>query len=206
MNTGTRSFNLLSLNGVVPVPDFRVGPQTKVKFCTDGMLLREMMLDPLLTAYSVVMLDEAHERTIYNDILFGLLKKIMRKRKVYTEKVCTLHRLNSAADAIPAPPNPEMFFFSSNIQSGITSPLLDDTGTSHHRGVGYSGCRAIPRFLRDQQVDVRCNFPTFHLHFFSCAAAIGHHALVGGLPYSVGTLFSCSYIFTTTAGYDSWLL
>lgn len=40
------------------------------------------MLDPLLKAYSVVMLDEAHERTIYNDILFGLLKKIMRKRKV----------------------------------------------------------------------------------------------------------------------------
>ncbi|CAM9913588.1 unnamed protein product, partial [Laminaria digitata] len=61
--------------------DSRVGPQTKVKFCTDGMLLREMMMDPLLTAYSVVMLDEAHERTIYNDILFGLLKKIMRKRK-----------------------------------------------------------------------------------------------------------------------------
>lgn len=42
------------------------------------------MLDPLLSAYSVVMLDEAHERTIYNDILFGLLKKIMRKRKVQT--------------------------------------------------------------------------------------------------------------------------
>lgn len=60
----------------------RVGPQTKIKFCTDGMLLREMMLDPLLTTYSVVILDEAHERTIYNDILFGLLKKIMRKRKV----------------------------------------------------------------------------------------------------------------------------
>lgn len=46
------------------------------------MLLREMMLDPLLSVYSVVMLDEAHERTIYNDILFGLLKKIMRKREV----------------------------------------------------------------------------------------------------------------------------
>ncbi|CAM9473229.1 unnamed protein product [Hapterophycus canaliculatus] len=61
--------------------DSRVSPRTKVKFCTDGMLLREMMLDPLLTAYSVVMLDEAHERTIYNDILFGLIKKIMRKRK-----------------------------------------------------------------------------------------------------------------------------
>lgn len=45
------------------------------------------MLDPLLTAYSVVMLDEAHERTIYNDILFGLLKKIMRKREVRTTAV-----------------------------------------------------------------------------------------------------------------------
>lgn len=44
--------------------------------------MREMMLDPLLKQYSAVMLDEAHERTIYNDILFGLLKKIMRKRKV----------------------------------------------------------------------------------------------------------------------------
>lgn len=60
----------------------RIGPRTKIKFCTDGMLLRETMLDPLLSGYSVVMLDEAHERTIYQDILFGLLKKIMRKRQV----------------------------------------------------------------------------------------------------------------------------
>lgn len=77
---------VLKVNALFPSRIFRVGPQTKVKFCTDGMLLREMMIDPLLTAYSVVMLDEAHERTIYNDILFGLLKKIMRKRKVS----CTL--------------------------------------------------------------------------------------------------------------------
>jgi len=47
---------------------------------TDGMLLREIMVDRNLSGYSVVMLDEAHERTIYTDILFGLLKKLIRRR------------------------------------------------------------------------------------------------------------------------------
>ncbi|XP_027977776.1 probable ATP-dependent RNA helicase DHX35 isoform X7 [Eumetopias jubatus] len=44
------------------------------------MLVREMMVDPLLTKYSAIMLDEAHERTLYTDIAIGLLKKIQRKR------------------------------------------------------------------------------------------------------------------------------
>ncbi|XP_043351661.1 probable ATP-dependent RNA helicase DHX35 isoform X1 [Dermochelys coriacea] len=53
---------------------------TRIKFLTDGMLVREMMADPLLTRYSVLMLDEAHERTLYTDIAIGLLKKIQKKR------------------------------------------------------------------------------------------------------------------------------
>ncbi|KAG2687765.1 hypothetical protein I3760_09G066000 [Carya illinoinensis] len=53
---------------------------TMIKFLTDGVLLREMMDDPLLTKYSVVMVDEAHERSISTDILLGLLKKIQRCR------------------------------------------------------------------------------------------------------------------------------
>ena len=47
---------------------------------TDGMLVREMLIDPLLTKYSVIMVDDCHERSLYTDIILGLLKKIRRKR------------------------------------------------------------------------------------------------------------------------------
>ena len=47
---------------------------TIIKYMTDGLLLREALVDPRLQRYSVVMLDEAHERTISTDVLFGLLK------------------------------------------------------------------------------------------------------------------------------------
>lgn len=45
------------------------------------MLLKEAMHDPLLEKYSVVILDEAHERTLNTDVLFGLLKEIIKQRK-----------------------------------------------------------------------------------------------------------------------------
>lgn len=45
---------------------------------TEGILLRELMSDPLLTSYSVIVVDEVHERTLLTDIIMGLLKKIIR--------------------------------------------------------------------------------------------------------------------------------
>ncbi|KAK3353274.1 ATP-dependent RNA helicase DHX8 [Lasiosphaeria hispida] len=56
-------------------------PATKIKYMTDGMLQREILIDPDLKRYSVIMLDEAHERTIATDVLFALLKKTMKKRE-----------------------------------------------------------------------------------------------------------------------------
>lgn len=54
--------------------------RTKLKYITDGMLLRELMIDPKLSKYSTIIVDEAHERTILTDLLIGFLKGLLIER------------------------------------------------------------------------------------------------------------------------------
>lgn len=61
--------------------DSNVKSGTQIKFMTDGVLLREVALDFMLSKYEVLIIDEAHERSINTDILIGILSRVIRLRK-----------------------------------------------------------------------------------------------------------------------------
>lgn len=61
--------------------DNKTSEETKIRFLTDGMLLRECMVDPELKQYSYILIDEAHERSINTDILCALVRDIQSRRE-----------------------------------------------------------------------------------------------------------------------------
>jgi HrpA-like RNA helicase len=69
--------------------DSTVNQDTKVCLMTDGMMVQKLYQDPLLEEYAVIVLDDIHERSISYDILFGMLKKILQKRKKQLKVIIT---------------------------------------------------------------------------------------------------------------------
>jgi ATP-dependent RNA helicase DHX33 len=65
--------------------DEKYSPETRIKYMTDGMIVQELLSDPLLSRYSVVIVDEAHERTLRTDLLLANLKTILQKRRGSTQ-------------------------------------------------------------------------------------------------------------------------
>ncbi|KAF8399610.1 hypothetical protein HHK36_015479 [Tetracentron sinense] len=68
---------------------------TRIKYMTDGLLLREALLDPSLSRYSVIIVDEAHERTVHTDVLLGLLKNVQNARSRCTNQQIGLEKDNN---------------------------------------------------------------------------------------------------------------
>ena len=102
---------------------------TRIRFMTDGLLVREIMDDPLLSKYTVILLDEAHERTLYNDICIGLLRKITLKRKDLKLIIAS-----ATLDAVKF----RDFFAPPDTESDVTGAILSVEGRQYPVEILYS--------------------------------------------------------------------
>ncbi|MEO1582563.1 MAG: ATP-dependent RNA helicase HrpA [Pseudomonadota bacterium] len=85
--------------------DDRTAPQTLVRIMTDGILLNEAQRDAMLSRYEVIIIDEAHERSLNIDCLLGLLKRVLRKRSdlrvIVTSATIDVERFSQFFDNAP---------------------------------------------------------------------------------------------------------
>ncbi|KZV86988.1 P-loop containing nucleoside triphosphate hydrolase protein [Exidia glandulosa HHB12029] len=79
--------------------DEKTSPATRIKFVTDGMLVRELLADPLLSRYGVIVVDEAHERTLRTDMLLASLKDIQRARRKGSARPLKVVIMSATLDA-----------------------------------------------------------------------------------------------------------
>lgn len=120
--------------------DDQTSRDTKIKYMTDGILQREALLDPLMSKYSVIILDEAHERTVATDVLFCLLKKAALQRpdlKVIVtsatldSKKFSEYFTNCPVLKIPGKTFPVDVFYSKALQMDYVEAALDTVMEIH---------------------------------------------------------------------------
>lgn len=121
-----------------------VTSDTKIKFMTDGVLLKEIQKDFLLQRYSVIIIDEAHERSVYTDILIGLLSRIvpLRNKKGIPMKLLVMSatlRIEDFTDnrtLFPSPPpviKVDARQFPVSVHFNKRTPVEDFTGEVFHK-------------------------------------------------------------------------
>uniref|UniRef100_A0A0K0DLI1 RNA helicase n=1 Tax=Angiostrongylus cantonensis TaxID=6313 RepID=A0A0K0DLI1_ANGCA len=126
--------------------------QTKIKFMTDGILLRELLTDPLLSRYSVIMIDEAHERTCNSDILLGLLRKVLIVRPDL--------RIIVSSATLDAELFRDFFELNESNQNDLdTSCIMSVEGRTHPVAIYYTKT-SVPNYLKatiDTVLDIHKN-------------------------------------------------
>ncbi|KAF3695585.1 putative ATP-dependent RNA helicase DHX37 [Channa argus] len=121
-----------------------VSDETKIKFMTDGVLLKEIQKDFLLQRYSVIIIDEAHERSVYTDILIGLLSRIvpLRNKKGMPMKLLVMSATLRVEDftenqklfrTTPPVIKVDARQFPVTIHFNKRTPLEDYTGEAFHK-------------------------------------------------------------------------
>ena len=75
-----------------------ISKKTEIKFVTDGILLKELENDSLLSEYSVIIIDEAHERTINSDLLIGFISQILKIRYILWRRKMTYNNNNNSSN------------------------------------------------------------------------------------------------------------
>ena len=145
-----------------------VGSACRVKFMTDGVLLRELQSDLTLSRYSCLILDEAHERGVNTDLLLGLLSRVVLLRRSHASQQAAPCRASQQATATGGQPAPG------------TAPAGPLKLVIMSATLQVDSFRANPRLFPDPppvlKVDAR-QFPTSALH------ASAHHGATSSLPH-----------------------
>ncbi|PLW37019.1 hypothetical protein PCANC_14016 [Puccinia coronata f. sp. avenae] len=111
--------------------------KTRLKYVTDGTLLQEMLSDKLLSNYDIVIIDEAHERSLRTDMLLGFLKGIQRTRRTLAEE-CSDFPKNKSNQQASTPARPlKVIIMSATIDAERFSQFFDDAKILYVKGRQY---------------------------------------------------------------------
>ncbi|XP_058183137.1 pre-mRNA-splicing factor ATP-dependent RNA helicase DEAH10-like [Rhododendron vialii] len=139
--------------------DDMTSSSTRIKYMTDGLLLREALLDKYLSKYSVVIVDEAHERTVDTDVLLGILKSVQKARSGPINQLPNIDHTKANNEVVIDEENDSQRASSLNRCRGLKlSPLkliimsasLDARGFSEY----FGGARAVHVQGRQFPVDI----------------------------------------------------